>query len=278
MRLFLRIAALGGLLVPAIAHAFPVDSGSVSVLCGIIPCNGAVGGGAAGLSMYVFDRVVTALEIGILAAVIITFFMTAVQMVAFSANESTTSESRQAFIHMITGLAIVGFARWFVIAFSPVETGSALVNPGMVESGFANVVTYFRLIISITLTVNCTLQAFRLITSQGAQDSVDKAKNRLIAGFIGAGLIMMANVIVVAVQPGWGGSSMLAIEIAGIANYLIMILGFLALLSMVLAGVLLIVSIDEGLKEKAKTLIKTSIVGLITVMVSYALVTGFIAM
>ncbi len=85
-------------------------------------------------------------------------------------------------------------------------------------------------------------------------------------------------VIVLSVAPGIAGSSELAFQIAGIANYLIMILGFLALLSIVVAGVLLILSIDEGLKEKAKTIIKTSIIGLIVVLVSYALVTGFIAM
>ena len=274
MSVFLAIAALGALLLPVSVHALSIDYSSVQALCGIVPCTSG-GGGAAGLSTYVLDRGVAALEVGIIAAAIISLFVAAVQMVAFSAQENTVNESRTAYIYIITGLAVIGLARWFVLAFSPVETGTALVNASVVEEGVGNIVTYFKLIIAVTIMINIVVQAFRLITSQGQQEQVDKAKKRFIAGFVGAGVILLANVIVVAVLPG-ARSGEIAIEIAGIANYFLMILGFLALLAIIVAGVLLIVSIDEGLKEKAKTVIKTCIVGLIVVLVSYALVTAFI--
>ncbi len=274
-RLFTTIGLGALLLFPSSAHAFVIDASSVMMLCGIVPCT-AAGGGAVGLSFYVLDRIVTALEVGIIAAALISLFVASIQMVAFSSQENTVTESRTSYIYIITGLAIIGLARWFVTAFSPVDTGAALVNPGVVEAGIGNIVIYFRLIIAVTLMVNIVLQSFRLITSQGMQEQVDKAKKRFVAGFIGAGIIMLANVIVISVLPGFGSSSMIAVEIAGIANYLLMILGVLSVLAIVTAGVLLMVSVDEGLKEKAKSIIKTSIVGLIVVLTSYALVTAFI--
>ncbi|NOS67539.1 MAG: hypothetical protein HOO67_04215 [Candidatus Peribacteraceae bacterium] len=269
------ILGLTALLLPASVSAYEIDPESMAMLCGIVPCSGA-GGGSLGLSVYLFDRIVTALEVGIIAAAILSIFAAAVRMVMFSSEENTVTESRTSFIYIITGLAIIGLARWFVLAFSPAQTGSDLVDAGVVESGIGNIVTYFKLIIAVSLLVNIVAQAFRLITSQGQQESVEKAKKRFIAGFIGAGIIMLANVIVAAIVPGFGGSTVLAVEIAGIANYMLVILGFMAVLAIVTAGVMLIVSVDEGLKDKAKSVIKTAIVALIVVLTSYALVTAFI--
>lgn len=269
------LLGLGLLLIPVSASALTIDSSSVAVLCEFLPCT-AAGGGAEGLSAYVLDRVVAALEVGIIAAAIIFLFVAAAQMVLFSSEENSVTEARTTYIHIITGLAFIGLARWFVMAFSPTETEGALVNAGVVAEGVGNVVTYFKLIIAVTLLVNIVLQSFRLITSQGEQEQVDKAKKRLIAGFIGASIIMLANAIIVSVQPGFGGTTAIALEMAGIANYLLVIVGFLAVLAIIVAGILLIVSVDESLKDKAKNIIKTSVVALIVVLVSYALVTAFI--
>ena len=274
------------LFLPSSTYAYSIDPWSVMMFCGIVPCS-AAGGGAAGLSFYVFNRIVMALEVGIIAAAIICLFIAAIQMVAFSNEENTVTESRTSYIYIITGLAIIGLSHLFVNAFSPGthimndlvgNTGNDLVRVGVIEEGISNIVFYFRSIIAVTLMVNIVIQSFRLITSQGVQEQVDKAKKRFIGGFVGAGIIMLSNVIVTAVLPGFGGSSIIALQIAGIANYVLMILGFLAVLAIVLAGVLLIVSVDEALKEKAKNIIKTSIVALIVVMTSYALVTAFIVL
>lgn len=269
--------ALIALFSPSYAHAFEISPESVSVLCGALPC-ATTGGGAAGFSQYVLDLVVTGLEVGIIAAAIATLFISAVQMVMFSTEESTVKDSRTSYIYVITGLSIVGLARWIVRAFSPTETGAQLVNGEIVDSAIGNIITYFKLIIAVSLMVNIVIQAFRLLTSQGQDEQVSKAKSRLIAGFIGAGIIMLANVIVISVLPGVNTTSIIALEIAGIANYIIMIIGFLAVLAIVVAGIMLVVSVDEGLKDKAKSVVKTSVVALIVVLLSYALVTGFIAL
>lgn len=273
----LLLAVLGVLtLTPLTTHALDIDTGSISVLCDFLPCSGG-GGGAEGLSFYVFDKIVTAMEIIIVAVAVFALFTAARWQVMYASDETLTKDARTTYVYVIVGLAVVGLARQLVLAFSPTNTGGALVNTEVIDQSVGNVVTYFKLLIAVTLLVNIVVQAFRLITSQGEQDQVDKAKKRLIAGFIGAGVIMLANAIAVAALPGFGGSVIMAVEIAGIANYIIVIIGFLALIAIIIAGVLLIISIDEGLKDKAKAVIKTAIVALIVVLVSFALVTAFIA-
>jgi hypothetical protein len=276
LRKTLLLSAVLGLLIPASAYAYDISGQSMSILCSVLPCSGA-GGGAMGLSVYIFDKIVTALEVGIVAATILALFVSATQMVVLGQDEGAVTSARKSYIYIITGLAVTGLARWLVKAFSPTETGAALTNPTIYESGIANIVTYFRLIIAITLSMNIVVQAFRLLSSQGESEQADKAKNRLISGFVGAGIIMIANAIVVALEPSVSGAHGIAVEIAGVANYLITFLGFLAVVVIGGAGVALIISVDDSFKDKAKQMIKTAVVVLIFVVLAYALITAFIS-
>ncbi|MSR86720.1 hypothetical protein EXS70_00935 [Candidatus Peribacteria bacterium] len=265
-----------GILIPTAAHAFTIDPGSIMGLCNILPCNGG-GGGAEGLGVYIFVKIITAMQVAIVAVAIFMLFTASRWLVQYSSDEAVTKDARTSFIYIIAGLTTVGLSQFLVMAIAPSYAGIAIVNQGVVEQGAGNVVTYFKMITGITLMVNIVIQAIRLISSQGQEEQVTKARSRLIAGFIGTGIIMLANAIAVAVMPGFGSSRAIAVEIVGISNYLLMILGFLALLAIIVGGVMLIVSVDEGLKDKAKNVIKTAIVALILVLVSYSLVTAFIA-
>lgn len=260
---------------------------SVNPLCTVLPCNW-VGMGSQGLSMYVFSKIILTLEIGIIAAAIVCLFIAAAQMVFSSTEESSVKDAKSAYIYIITGLAIIGMSHLFVNAFSPGTfapaagfqggAGANLVNTVAIGTGVTNVISYIKLIIALSLLVNIVLQSFRLINSQGEDEQTKKAKGRLISGFIGAGIIMLANAIVSAVAPNFlgGGPSIFIVEIAGIANYMLMILGFLAVMTIFIAGILLVVSFDESLKDKAKSMIKTSVIALIVVLMSFALVQAFI--
>ena len=262
-----------GLLSPLLAHAFEI--GDFSSVCGIVPCSGG-GGGAAGFSGYIAGTIVPALEVGIIAVALISLFYSAAMMSLFSSEEGAVKDARTSYIYVITGLAITGFAHWISLAFAPANTGGGLVNEQYVVSGVDNVVFYFRIIVAVTLLVNIVVQAFRVIASQGKQEDTDKAKKRLIGGFIGAGVIMLANSIVASAAPGFGATTIAAQEMAGIASYITTLVGFMAVLAIVVAGVMLIVSADEGLKDKAKNVVKTAVVALIACFVSYALITAFI--
>lgn len=271
--------ALAGLLslLPATAHAFSISSEWAGVLCGLIPCSQG-GGGAAGLSNYVLTRIVTAMEIGFVAATVLALLFSTANMVINSADEGAVTAGRSTFIHAMVGAAVVGLSRWLVIAFSPVNTGAQLVNQTVFDDAVLKIVTFMRLILAVALTLNITIQAIRLVASQGEQEVVERARKRLLAGFVGVVFVLIANVIVVSINPTLGQPTGLAVEIAGIANYLITLLGFGAVLCILIAGVMLIISVDEGLRDKAKSLVKGAIVALIVALVAYAFVTAFITL
>jgi hypothetical protein len=54
------------------------------------------------------------------------------------------------------------------------------------------------------------------------------------------------------------------------------ILGFFALLGFIFAGILLLLSVTESMKERAKSIMKTSAIALIVVVLSYAFIYAFI--
>ena len=157
MDLLSLLFAIAGLFVPSTAHAYEIGAESVNILCNFLPCS-AAGGGAVGLSMYIFERIIIAAQIAIIAVAIIMLFISAAKMTMFSSEESSVTEARTSYIYIITGLAIIGLAKFFVNAFSPgtvaignyAGTGGALVNLGEAEAGASNIVFYFKAIIAIS--------------------------------------------------------------------------------------------------------------------------------
>ncbi len=276
MQKTLRIlpAVLLGLLLPHPASAYQLAD-SWNVLCGFIPCSSG-GGGALGLNGYIYSKVIVAMESIFVAVVGTTLFLSAARMTLQSSDETAVSESRMAFIYAIGGAVVVGFASLIVQAFAPSATGTALVNTGLLIEGVNNIIIYIRLVLGTLVLVNIVVQAFRLIASHGEDEQFEKAKTYLIAGIVGAGIVMLANAVMISVNPEIGGPTDLAIEMAGIANYIITLFGFGCVLVLIGAGAFLALSTNDGGKEKAKNMVLTAIVGLLAVLISFALVNAFI--
>jgi hypothetical protein len=260
--------------------AFSLNPNWANGLQGILP--NSAGGGVAGLSQYIATNILAALEIGFIALAVVMLFVYAASFVFAGHDENAVTESRLAYVHAITGAALVGLAHLLVQAFSPTETGSNIVNVAPLKTGFGNVVFYFRILLAIALTFNIVYQGFRLIMSQTQEDG-EKARKRLLYGFIGVAIVLLAQAIVRAfdvegVLGGTGSPTGIAVEIVGIANFLLTLIGAMAVFALIIAGVLLLVSVDESLKDKAKTIVKTTVITLAVVLVSFALVNTVIAL
>jgi len=65
------------------------------------------------------------------------------------------------------------------------------------------------------------------------------------------------------------------VELAGIARFLLTIFGALAVIGILAAGVMLIVSVDESLKDKAKKLVIACMIALVIVIASYGIIDTF---
>ncbi len=265
------------LLLPAHASAYTIDSSWSGPVCAFLPCT-VMGGGADGLSGYVAEKVVLAMEIGFVAVALIALFLAAMNMVLFGDQEDVVKQSRLQFVYAIAACAVVSLARWLMHAFAPQFVGAQLVDQTIVSSAVGNVITLFRIGLTLLIVVNIVIQGMRLVASQGEQDQFEKARKRLIATFIGAVFVMLANIVAIAALPGPTGATSLAKEFAGFANYLLTIVGFAAVVVIIAAGIMLVVSVSDTLKDKAKTMIKTAVIALVAVMVSFALVTTFITL
>lgn len=280
-------------LIGFLAAILPIPANALSIpinFCGIggFGCRNV--SGVSGLTGYFGGIFVNGLGVTFVAVAIAMFFYYAAQLIAGSNEESTVTESKMAYAHAITGGAIVSLAGTIVRAFTPgvIGPGGALVNRAPLEAGFWNVIDYFRLIIGTALIVNTVYQGIRLIMAQGDED-IQAVRKRLLYGFVGVAIVLLANALVIAAYPqtipaspilglnGQGGDPLTIVdELVGLANFFLTFLGVLAVVLIVAAGIMLIVSIDEGLKDKAKTVVKTSIITLAVVLCSYVIVNMFI--
>lgn len=244
----------------------------------ILRCLLGFPGGAAGLSLYAYQRIISAFEVLYVGVSGIVLLIAMANMLIFSTDETHVGQGRMAFVYVMVGGAIVSLSRLIVQAFSPTTTGVLIVNNPPINTAVASVVLFIKLLLSIALLTNIAVQAARFIASQGEQDAMEKAKQRLIAGFIGVALVLLANIIVLNLNPTLAGASInnIGAEIAGISNYLITIVGFGAVVSIIIAGILLIVSVDESLRDRAKTFIKAGVISVLVCLIAYALVFSFI--
>jgi len=265
----LLLAPILALLAPEKAAALTLPGAWANSICTAIPCNGISMSGAAGFADYMWDKLVTTLQVSFVAAAIITLFLATFNMVIFSSDENAVKEARASFYYTIIGAVFVGLSHWIVQAFSPTE--NVIVNLTPLEAGIANVIMFINMMLTIALIANTVIQAFRIISSHGEQDQLDKARKRLVTGFIGVGIVLLANALVNTSKPG-RNSNIAAGEMVGIANFMLALIGTLAVIAIIVAGILLIVSVDEGLKDKAKTAIRVAVIALFIVIISYALV------
>ncbi|MFA6039251.1 MAG: hypothetical protein WCV62_00790 [Candidatus Peribacteraceae bacterium] len=255
---------LGLLLAPAAAWALEVT-----------PPAGGMGGGFAGLVAYIWFHVVPMLQGVFVAFAFFFLFLYAATMVLFSHDESAMTEAKSAYTYAIVGMLIVGASTLIAQAIMP---GSAeFIHAEPLTPVLDNIIAYGKGAVAVVLVVNVVIQGFRLVISHGEQEYVDRARKRLFMSFVGTILVILAQAIVVAVNPGMGANlNLLNEEAVGLANFLLAFIGAGVVIAIIVAGIYLVVSVDESLKDRAKGIIKTSIITLIVVLLSYALVNTFI--
>ncbi len=219
--------------------------------------NGLVGqSGHAGIFAYLLGAMI--------------LFMAA-KLLLQSSNESVLGEVGVSIFHMLVGTCIVTGAVALASAFGQVGITSA-PNTSAVSSAIRVISDWLLVLLSIAVEVNLVIAGFRLVSAQD-DAAVDLSRKRVIHGFIGA---IIANLAVPFVHAIFGGStSELLDEVVGLGTVVVTIFGALAVLALVIAGIMLIVSVDEGLKDRARTLVTASLVSLIVVMTSYGILYAF---
>ncbi|MCB9808687.1 hypothetical protein H6770_05555 [Candidatus Peribacteria bacterium] len=200
---------------------------------------------------------------GILFAMLVWYGL---RLIMGADNDSTVTESYNAYAYAAIGSILAGGA--FTLANTFAIPGQ-IVNPVPGNTLLLGVINTFRALLFTALIFNMFYQGYRLASDQD-ESQAEKAKKQFIYGMVGAGIVILADRVVVAVSgvnPG-----ILTTEVVGIANFIGTILGAFAIIALFVAGLWLVFAVDEQNAGKAKKIITTAFIVLAVTMMSLALI------
>lgn len=189
-----------------------------------------------------------------------------------SRDDNTLTEVKSAYAQALAGSIVIGGA--FQLANTFAQPSGNLVDSAPFNTLTLNVVLFLKALLTTVVMLNIVIQGARLIVAQ-EDGAIDKARKRLLHGMIGAAIVILASAMVDAFYDTPSPSPIVA-EAFGIARFVLTIFGALAVIGIIVAGIMLILSVDEGLKDRARKAVITSIVALAIVITAFGIVTVFI--
>lgn len=207
----------------------------------------------------------------------VALFYYASKMVYEAQKDGVFTDMGNAIVNALTGFAIIACAAVFADSFGQagLSTDNALdVSPGLIAGSLNSIRTFIISLTSAIFVLLIVLVALRMISSKGEQGDFDKWKKVLVDSCIGVVIMLIADVVVQAIADR--DAFLIIAELKGIALFLLTFTGFLCVIALVLAGIFLIVSIDEGLKDRAKKIVTGTLISLVIVLISHAVIRTFI--
>jgi uncharacterized membrane protein YozB (DUF420 family) len=135
--------------------------------------------------------------------------------------------------------------------------------------------------IAAALTINIGFQGARLIIAQD-DGAAGTARQGILKGVIGLAAVLLAGVMINAFGFDSVTGAATAIsslgasaELIGIGTFIITIFGVLAVVCIIVAGIFLVISADEQLKDRSKKIIITTAVAILVVMASGIILSVF---
>lgn len=274
--LLTTLGGLAGLLLPetgwmaAPLQPVPVliNAANTCIIAGL-PCqlNGATGF-AAYVEQVLFIQGARTVFWG---AAILLFAQYGLRLMMESNEESTVSEVKSAYTYGIAGCVVITLAQMIVQVVGQYNAPGVLVNDAVLTPMLMQIVHFMRILVGTAVTAVVVYQGMRMIVLQGEEAELEKQKTRFFHTLIGVAVITLASALVDAFTES-SGSSALAIQMVGIANFLMVLIGGIAVLSFIVAGIMLMVAADDGLKDRAKKAMFTTVIGLIVLIASYTIV------
>ena len=217
------------------------------------------------IETHIINQAIVAF-VGIAAAAI---FYYAVRLLLSAHNEQAQGEMGTAFLYVLIGFFVIGISGAFVGAFRNGE------NPALLIPSLYSVSNFLITGAAGIFILMAVIAGLHMITSDGDQGAFDKWKQVLINRCFGVMIMMLAyflaNGIFAPTNPG-----ILREQMKGLILFLLTIIGTVSAVALIVAGIFLIVSIDESLRDRAKTTIIGTLVALAITMASYTIIVTFI--
>ncbi len=204
---------------------------------------------------------------GIIAGMLIFYNL---KLAISGTEESNVTEVRTAYLHVIFGAVLIAGASAISAIVAPASTTA---TPGtFISNIIIPMKQFFFGMMGTALVINIGYNGARLIVSQDDSGS-SNAKQGILRGGIGLTIVMLVGTVLGAFETNvFTGIND---ELLGAGNFIITIFGALAVVAMVIAAYILIVSADEQMKDRAKKIIITVGASIIVVMASAIIITTF---
>ena len=226
------------------------------------------GAGAQALATFIQNHLINQALIAFAGIAAAAIFYYAFRIVLQAYNEQSLTEASKTFAHVFAGFAVIAISGAFVSAFH------ATINPSALIPGINSITDYIFLGAQGVFTLIIVVAGIGMVTSQGDQAAFSKWLKILLGNCIGVMIMVLAQILVTAIQSR--DANTIKLEMIGIALFLLTIIGFAAVIALMLAGIMLIISIDEGLRDKAKRIVFGTLISLAIVVASYTLIITFV--
>lgn len=200
---------------------------------------------------------------GITAAAI---FYYGIRMIVDAHNEKAFTDVQNSFIYVLSGMIVIALSAAFVNSFFNT------ISPINLTAGIYSVGTFFRTAAMGVFTMMVVIAGLRMITAQGDEGAFSKWTKVLVGNCIGVMIMFLADAIVIGINRSPGA---IVTELVGVGIFILTIIGFSCVLALIIAGILLITSIDESFRDRAKRAIIGTLISLAIVVATYTLIATF---
>lgn len=243
----------------------------------LVPNTCFAAAGAEALSVFIRDQIITQALIAFWGIAFAVLFYYSVRMIMDAYKEQAYTDISQSYINAFIGFAVIALATVFANAFG-VQTLSdsnlTQVQPSVLNFGLLSVAQFMIDMSGGIFVLMIVISGIRMVTSQGEQAAFDKAKTLIGINIAGVVLMLIATAIVNGVAGVNAG--IIILELKGIALFLLEVFGFLCVVALIVAGIFLIVSIDESYRDKAKNIVIGTLITLVLIFAAYGIIVTFL--
>lgn len=244
---------------------------------GVLPelCHASTG--AQALAQFISIHIIDQALIAFWGIATVAIFYSAYKLIVEAHKDEALTNINNTIIFALVGFGII--ASSLLIAQSLTTTGLSSgpvsgVQPIFVVSAL-DVIRQYIITLSYSIFVLIiVISAMRMMLSRGDQGEFDKWRKVIVGACIGVVIMFIANSIVIGVSAP--SSFAIVTELVGLAKFMLTLVGFGCGLALVIAGIMLIVSVDEGLQDRAKKTIIGTLIALAIVLSCYAIIATFI--
>jgi hypothetical protein len=237
----------------------------------IVPEAGFAGAGAQALAAFIDLHIISNGMVIFEGVAVVCVFYFGFRMILEAYKEEAFTNAQNSFIYAAAGFMIIAISQAFVNAFYAQSAGA---DPSVLNDGINSVTSFILTVMSGVMVLMVTIDGLRMIASQGDASERTRIIKLLIMHCIGVAISLLAFAIVHAVADNDAG--LLVEEMKGLILFLLTIMGTLCVVALITAGVFLVISIDESLKDRAKKVVIGTLTVLAFVLVSYTVIITFV--